>query len=430
MHLLHITPRYPPAHGGAETHIAELSRRFVQAGHQVTVMTSDALAYEYFWDRQAARISPHRREEQIDGVKVLRFPIVHLPGPAKSYDAVRRLLWLQARLINRPTRLSYRLAKSAPRLPTLWRAVANSETRYDLVAGINIAYETFLLAGAEIGRRQRIPFLTFPLTHLGAGKRPGHDPRSRFYTMPHQRQLIVQSAGLIAQTETERAFYTEQGMSSDHCVVAGPGIEPAAVQGGNGDRWRRKHGVAGPLILSLGTLSQDKGTLTLIEAFQRLSKEIPDLTLVLAGHIAPEMAPHLPLSGERGDEDRAIRVLGPIKREEKLDLLAAADIVAVPSRIDSFGIVYLEAWANKKPVIAADAWGMSDVVTHGETGLITPFGEPEPLKEGLHTLLNHPGRRSVMGQRGYAEVMARHTWQHKFDIVREAYETALRKHSI
>ena len=129
MHLLHLTPRYPPAHGGAETHIAELSRRFVRAGHQVTVMTSDALAYEYFWDRRASRIAPQRLEERIDGVRVLRFPVAHLPGPAKSYDAVRRLLWLQARLLDWPTRLSYLLAKAAPRLPTLWEAIANLETR-------------------------------------------------------------------------------------------------------------------------------------------------------------------------------------------------------------------------------------------------------------------------------------------------------------
>ena len=293
-----------------------------------------------------------------------------------------------------------------------------------------------MLAGAEMGRRQQIPFMTFPLTHLGAGQRPGHDPRSRFYTMPHQRAVVVQSAGLIAQTETERGFYIEQGMPPDRCVVAGPGIEPADVQGGRGDRWRRKHEVTGPLILSLGTLSQDKGTLTLLEAFRRLNTEMPGVTLVLAGHIAPEIRPHLPafdqvVNGEKTVEaNPAIRVLGPIKREEKLDLLDAADIVAVPSRIDSFGIVYLEAWANKKPVIAADAWGMSDVVTHGETGLITPFGEPEPLKEGLRTLLNHPGRRSMMGQRGYAEVMAHHTWGRKFEIVHEAYETALSQRSL
>ena len=50
MKILHICPRYLPAVGGAEIHMAELSQRFAAAGHDVTVLASNALDFEYLWD--------------------------------------------------------------------------------------------------------------------------------------------------------------------------------------------------------------------------------------------------------------------------------------------------------------------------------------------------------------------------------------------
>ena len=64
-------------------------------------------------------------------------------------------------------------------------------------------------------------------------------------------------------------------------------------------------------------------------------------------------------------------------------MLAAADVFAMPSRTDSFGIVYLEAWLYRLPVIAARTWGMSDVVRNGEDGLLVPFGDVSVLAQTL-----------------------------------------------
>ncbi len=55
----------------------------------------------------------------------------------------------------------------------------------------------------------------------------------------------------------------------------------------------------------------------------------------------------------------------------------------MPSRTDSFGIVFLEAWANGLPVVAADAGGVPEVVRHEQTGLLVPFGDLDRLSQSI-----------------------------------------------
>jgi glycosyltransferase involved in cell wall biosynthesis len=94
----------------------------------------------------------------------------------------------------------------------------------------------------------------------------------------------------------------------------------------------------------------------------------------------------------------------------------------MPSRTDSFGIAYLEAWLYQKPVIGANAWGIGDVITHGQDGLLAPFGHVEALAESMVQLLDHPDRRAMMGRNGEQKVYQSHTWEHKYAIVHKLYQ--------
>ena len=73
------------------------------------------------------------------------------------------------------------------------------------------------------------------------------------------------------------------------------------------------------------------------------------------------------------------RRLGPVRGQLKQDMLAATDLFVLPSRVDSFGIVYLEAWAYGLPVIGCRAGGVPDVIDDGQDGLLVNYGdEPGP----------------------------------------------------
>ena len=409
MKILHIIPRYLPAVGGAEIHMAELSQRLAAAGHEVTVATSNALDFEYLWDPNKRKVET--KDEHLSGVNVKRFPVRHLPLAPKSYHGVRRLLWL--------SRIGA-LSRLAPHLVGLDAFLAKEAGNYDLIGGMNIAYEGVMGSGLRAAQKHNRPFVAYPLTHLGAGDRPGSDPQSQFYTMPHQQKIVCASDRLIAQTETEKAFYANAGMSADRIIVAGPGLTPESVQGDDGEAWRQKHQIFGTIIACVCTLTRDKGVLELLAAMEGLKDQ--SVTLVLAGGATDEIKPLLSAAEA---EHSNVLVLGRISDEEKRDLLAACDIFAMPSRIDSFGIAYLEAWANGKPVVGANAWGIGDVITDGEDGMLAPFGDVAVLEAKLRILLDHPAERVRLGGNGYQKLTQQHTWQHKFELVEQAYQAVI-----
>ena len=417
MRILHLIQRYWPAQGGAESHLGELSARLTAAGHQVTIATTDALDFELFWDPRRRRIAG--REDTHAGVRILRFPVRHMPVSALAYPALRRLLWLLSAARPVPVETLFRLARFTPRVPDLWRWLATTDEPFDLAAGMTICFEPLLEAGWRFARRRDIPFVAYPLTHLGAGAQPGTDALSRFYTMRHQVALVQSADAALLQTPAERDFYTGRGVASERLVVAGPGVDPPNVLGGDGARFRSTHHFDGFLVVSLSALSYDKGTVHLVEAVRQLWRAGRAVELVLAGVAT---APFQAYLGSLPPADRArIRLLGSITETEKRDMLAAADVFAMPSRTDSFGIVYLEAWLYQVPVVAARAWGISDVITDGEDGLLVPFSDVSALAQALAYLQDHPSERAVLGMRGEQKVYHLHTWEQKYTPVRDLY---------
>ncbi len=419
MRILHITQRYFPARGGAETLMGEISAYLAAQGHEVTVATTDVLDFEAFWDPGRRRVTEHQAVQ--DGVHILRFPLRYLPLPGIAYPGIRRLLWLLSMVRPLPVALAARLSRFTPWVPDLWRWLQKTGESFDLVAGMNICFEPLLEAGLRFARRCGVPFVIYPLTHLGAGAKPGEDALGRFYTMRHQVDLVLCSDALVAQTQTERDFYVERGLPSERALIVGPGVYPEIVLGGDGQRFRQRHHIpeTTPLVLALSAMAYDKGTVHVVEAVRRLWEQGRNVELVLAGALLTPFRQYLERLPVAVRE--RIRVLGSVSEEEKRDALAAADIFVMPSRTDSFGIVYLEAWLYRKPVIGARTWGVTDVIADGEDGCLVPFGDVTALAETIAFLADHPEIRAAMGVRGEQKVYARHTWEHKHALVHHLY---------
>ncbi len=420
MHLLHLIPRYYPAKGGAENHIREISVRLVAAGHQVTVATTDALDVELFWQAGHRRVS--ESESLVDGVRILRFPVRHLLPTPWAYPAMRRSLWLFSLIPFVPIWAACQLARFTPWVPDLWHWLRQTQDPFDLVAGMSICFEPLLEAGLGFARRRNIPSIIYPLVHLGAGSAPGQDALGRFYTMRHQNALVKQADAIIAQTETEKKFYQDQGFPAERIWPIGPGVNPSEFQSGNAVSFRERHGLNGPVIISISQMTYDKGTVHTVEAVRQLWQAGRQVELVLAGSV---LGPFRHYLGQLPLEDRdKIHLLGFISDEERRDLLTAADMLVMPSRTDSFGVAYLEAWLYNKPVIGAQAWGISDIITDGQDGLLVPFGDVPALAQSITYLLDHPQEAMIMGQRGAEKVRRLHTWDQKIETIQQIY-TAL-----
>lgn len=417
MRVLHSAPRYWPGLGGIETYLREFSERLARDGHSVTVATTDAHDTAYFWDPRARRHAECTLTHQ--GVRVLRFPLRHLPGAPLTYSLWRYLaLWGLSHFL--PIPWLNRLARYTPWSPDLWHWVETTPERFDLVAAIGVLYEPFVLAAERAARRWGVPFVVYPLTHLGAASRPAADRVSRYYTMRHQTAAVLRADLAITITPTEAAFYTARGLPPNRVQVVAGGVNPPELAGGDAARFATAHNLHAPVVTFLSALAYDKGATHVVEAVRRLWQAGHSLHLVMAGTQWPDFQRYL--AGLPPADRARIHLLGPITEADKRDLLAATDVLVMPSRTDSFGIVYLEAWFYGKPVIGAQAWGMSDVIQPGVDGVLVPFGDVGALARELADLLADPARRAALGEAGRQKVLARYTWEQQYAVVRAAYQ--------
>jgi starch synthase len=99
-----------------------------------------------------------------------------------------------------------------------------------------------------------------------------------------------------------------------------------------------------------------------------------------------------------------------LPKHDVIQLLTHATVFAIPSIYEPLGIVNLEAMACGTAVVGSRTGGIPEVVADGETGLLVPAGEPEPLAAALNTLLSDPDRAAAMGQAGRKRAVAEFGW--------------------
>lgn len=419
MKILHVIQRYWPYTGGSERHFQEISERLARRGHEVRVLTTDAQDLELFWNPQKERI-PVRREIH-NGVEIWRMPVRHLPGRQLAFGGIRRTMAVLDRFPGTAPLLRH-LSRFVPWVPELESALAEAGDGVDVANGMNICFESLLLPAFDWSRRHGVPFIVTPLIHLGESER---SVVRRFYTMQHQIELIGAADAVLAQTPIEIEYLKRRGVSADRLILAGVGVNPNELLGGAGARFRATTGIQGQIVAYIGTAAYDKGTVHLVEAMERLWDRGVAAELVLAGQALDAFRAFL--SGVRPDHRSRIHVLGFISEELKRDLLDALALLAMPSRTDSFGIVYLESWLYRKPVIGARAGGVPAVIDDGHDGFLVDFGDVSALSERIEDLLAHPELRTVLGDHGNRKVYDRFTWDRLYPTIEEVYEHRCRR---
>jgi glycosyltransferase involved in cell wall biosynthesis len=171
-------------------------------------------------------------------------------------------------------------------------------------------------------------------------------------------------------------------------------------------------------------LFRGKGQDDVIRAVARIRSEVPDLRLLIIGEDdrqAMDTSFAAQLKGLACQLGVADRVYFTGFRTDMPALLAASDVFALPSFQEPFGLVYLEAMAMKKPVIALDNGGTPEVVEHGKSGLLSPPGDLSSLARNLLALLREPELRARMGDYGRRQVEARFTPQRMADDAARVY---------
>jgi len=413
MNILLVNAAYSPFVGGAESYAQAMAERLSDDGHKVHVVTSDAAEVEAFWNPRKPRLEAG--SFTLGGTVVQRVPLAHLPLSPLSFYVLRRAATSLGMLPGTAGCLGA-LAPLMPRMPGLSRTLQQLRTPFDLVHGINIALEWPLIAAWKHALAAHLPFVATPFVHVGE---PGNDRVSRNYDMPHQLNPLRSAEAVIAQTAIERDFLVRRGLAPERIHVHGMGITPDQVQGGNAGAFCEAYGITGPIVLFLGVITKEKGSIHLIEAMRLLWANAIEATLVIAGKPVAEFDSYWRTLPEA--VTRHIVRTGVVLGQAKRDMLAAATLLALPSRIDSFGAVYLEAWANGIPVIGARAGGIPAVIDAGRDGLLVQYGAVNELAAAIKQLLGNEELRRSLGSAGRSKVMARYTWDRIYAQLRSLY---------
>ena len=395
MNLLFTLTAYPPFIGGAQLLMHQLARE-LRLRHQIQVVTQ--------WDE--------RRSDWLLGTTLTA------PSPARAYvvDGIpveRITLSPQARCRLAPWALAYYVAQG-PALRRIAGALASEAAPWaggvDLIHNCRIGREGLSYASFNIARERDIPFVFTPV----------HHPRWGGWLHRYYHRLYRQADAVIALTEAERQTLIVLGADERRVFVTGMG--PVLAEKGDGAQFRTRHNLGDdPVVLFLGQKYAYKGVSALLKATRLVWRQCPETRFVFLG-------PRTPHSRRlfSGIADSRILDLDTVELQEKTDALDACDVFCLPSTQESFGAVFTEAWSMGKPVVGCDIPAVRAVITDGQDGFLTP-STPGAIAERLIYLLEQPGLRAEMGQRGRAKVQAHYTWPKLAEQTEQIYRHVLDK---
>jgi glycosyltransferase involved in cell wall biosynthesis len=178
-----------------------------------------------------------------------------------------------------------------------------------------------------------------------------------------------------------------------------------------------------PVILYVGRFTEVKRLPLLIEAYKRarpgFNRRAP---LVLVGGFPGEWEGEHPLEAIERVGARDVFLAGWHEHHELPDILAATDVIVLPSVREQFGQVLVEGMACGLPAIAVDAHGPADIVTHGETGWLVEPDDLEGLANALVEAVNRPAERRRRGANAVRDVHDRYAWPALARDVAELYD--------
>jgi phosphatidyl-myo-inositol dimannoside synthase len=361
MKVLVITNDLPPRVGGIQYYVDRLARGLAAAGDEVTLFGSS-----HPGDREWDEAAPFR---------VVREPVrTLLPTPS----ALRHSLRLVDRL------------------------------RPDVIV-FGAAFPLGLM-GPRIRRRTGVPYVAF--THgleVSSARVPGG---SRVLRRIGREAGAVTFVSRWCRDELRSSF----GEGPRYALLP-PAVDPEVFHPGvDGSRIRQRHGLgADPVVVCVSRAVERKGQDQLIRGLSAIRRRVPGARLLLVGG-----GPHLDSLRRLADDEGVaahVTVAGEVPEAELPEYFAAGDVFAMPCRerlggleVEAFGIVFIQAQAVGRPVVAGAIGGVPDALDDGVTGTLVDGTDRHAVASAVSSLLGDPDRATRMGQAATRFVQGGFTW--------------------
>ena len=183
-------------------------------------------------------------------------------------------------------------------------------------------------------------------------------------------------------------------------LLAGRAVRPRIVQIPNAVAMPPLPSQKSPRVLMCGELSLRKGTDLLLSAWEVVGEKHPDWVLQLAGPDRGDFA-------DRARSQKAVSYLGPLPREQVLDLAEQASVAVLPSRHEAMPMFLIEAMARGCAIVATPVGEVQQLL--GSAGLMAEVGDADSLARSLDQLMSSSSRRSAMGQAARARAEDRYS---------------------
>lgn len=376
MRILQLTQRFPPALGGVEEHVLQISHRLARAGHAVSIFTSDLEK-----DKPFVRL-PSNPSFCLhgSGIQVTRFTAVRV------FD------------------LKHGVGIIIPQM-----LPATLKEKVDVVHAHGFGFWP-----TYVGMVKKLVDQT-PLIIT-----PHSNPGSRDFGLMDFRKLPLKEADqIIALTNLEKKHLIWSGVNQNKISVIPNGIDV--------DKFKPSSDVPTDrnLVLFVGKINiEHKGVDTLIKSVPLVLRSVPKAKFVLVGPDWGDLAYLKKLSITLGVEDY-VSFVGSVSETEKIEHLAKARVCVVPSNIEPFGIVVLESMACGKPVIASRVGGIPEILRNKEHGILVEAGNPRMLSEAISFVLQDSIAATKMSEFARREAQ-KYTWDSVVAQVEKAYKKVCR----
>ena len=269
------------------------------------------------------------------------------------------------------------------------------------------------VAGHRIKHELDLP-LVCTFHTLARVKAEGGDAESAWRELAEMEIIGCADAICVSCSEEERHFRRHYGDPPGRVEIVAPGVEHAFFAPGDRMGARRALGLGlgpEPMLLFVGRIQPLKGVDVAVHTLAALDR--PDASLVIVGGASgaggeTEVEKVMALVDELGLTDR-VHFVPPQAHHLLSSYYRAADLVLVPSRSESFGLVALEAAACGTPVVASAVGGLLTLVDHGHTGFLVPGRDPEVFASYADEILTNDRLAVEMGVRAAARSRG-YTW--------------------
>lgn len=360
MHVLFISDVYFPRVNGVSTSIQTFALQFLEKGHRVTL------------------IAPQYPAEFNEPFEILRIKSRRVPLDAE--DRLMQRCHIRSRYAQ--------IAALAPDLVHIQTPFAAHYEGLRLARHLGVpvveSYHTYF----EHYLESYLPLL--PRTFL------------RWLARQASRAQCRQVDALVAPTRPMAEVLQRYGVERGVHVIP-TGIPSRAFAAGDGERFRRRHGIAAdrPLLLFVGRVAFEKNIGFLLDVAAAVRRRKPDILLVIAGEGPASAA--LERQCARLGLQRNVRFVGYLSREQALaDCYAAADLFVFASRTETQGLVLLEAMAAGLPVVTTGVLGTAEVMADGRGGILCEE-QTEAFTAAVTALLSDPAARARLAAEARAK---------------------------